>query len=360
MLGPATVQLIDTYDPIRGTRLAAEGGRPLWGVRLDSGDFLSLSREMRGILDQAGLPDAKIMVSGDLDEYRIRDLVAAGAPIDAFGVGTQLATSGDAPSMSAIYKMVEVDICGIKRFTAKYSDDKSSLPGAKQVFRFADRDVLARCGECAQAQALVRPVILDGRLVEPLPDVKAARERAAEGLRALTPCVRALEPKGVWPVEHSQELARADRTDAAQPGRGMPDMKTVFFDIDTQIDFMYPAGALYVPGAERIVPAIAQLNRHAAGRGFPRGVRHGRARGERPRVQGVAAALRGRHARAAQAARDAARKARGGALASGERAGGGRAADHLREADAQPVREPEHRAPARGARRPMRMWSTAW
>ena len=207
VLGPSTVQLIDTYDPIRGTRLAAEGGRPLWGVRLDSGDFLALTREMRGILDGAGLPDAKIMVSGDLDEYRIQELLAAGAPIDAFGVGTQLATSGDAPNMSAIYKMVEVEIFGIKRFTAKYSEEKSSLPGAKQVFRFADRDVLARCGECAQAQALVRPVIINGSLVEPLPDVQAARERAAEGLRALTPCVRALDPKGVWPVEHSKELS---------------------------------------------------------------------------------------------------------------------------------------------------------
>lgn len=206
VLGESTIQLIDTYDPIRGTRLAAEGGRPLWGVRLDSGDFLTLTREMRGILDAAGLRDTKIMISGDLDEYRIRDLLAAGAPIDAFGVGTQLSTSGDAPNLSAIYKMVQMEISGIQRFTAKYSEEKNSLPGAKQVFRFADRDVLARSGECADAQALVKPVILEGRLVEPLPDVNAARERAAAGLRALPPCVRALEPKGAWPVEHSKEL----------------------------------------------------------------------------------------------------------------------------------------------------------
>ena len=80
---------------------------------------------MRAILDEAGLPDAKIMASGDLDEYRIRDLLAAGAPIDAFGVGTQLSTSADAPSLSAVYKLVELDIRGIQRFTAKFSDDKT-------------------------------------------------------------------------------------------------------------------------------------------------------------------------------------------------------------------------------------------
>ena len=97
------------------------------------------------------------MVSGDLDEYRIRELVAAGAPIDAFGVGTQLATSADAPHMGAIYKMVELEICGIKRFTAKYSEDKPSLPGAKQVFRDVARDVIARSGECGQGRSAAAP-----------------------------------------------------------------------------------------------------------------------------------------------------------------------------------------------------------
>ena len=127
LLGPHTVQLIDTYDPVEGARRAAELGRPLWGVRLDSGDFLAHLQEARAILDDAGLRDAKIMASGDLDEWRIAELVAAGAPIDAFGVGTELATSGDAPSMGAIYKLVEVD----GRDTAKWSEDKTSLPGVE-------------------------------------------------------------------------------------------------------------------------------------------------------------------------------------------------------------------------------------
>src|SRR5205823_551449 len=91
-----------------GGRGVVEFGPPLWGIRLDSGDFVALSKQARAILDAAGLREAKIMASGDLDEWRIADLLAAGAPIDAFGVGTELATSGDAPSMGAIYKLVEV------------------------------------------------------------------------------------------------------------------------------------------------------------------------------------------------------------------------------------------------------------
>src|SRR5262249_4439098 len=134
VLGQNTIQLVDTYDPIEGTRRAAALGRPLWGIRLDSGDFLTLSKQARAILDSAGLQDAKIMASGDLDECRIASLVAGGAPIDAFGVGTELATSGDAPSMGAIYKLVEIE----GRPAAKWSEDKASLPGSKQIFRFPD------------------------------------------------------------------------------------------------------------------------------------------------------------------------------------------------------------------------------
>ena len=206
VLGESTVQLIDTYDPIEGARHAAKLGLPLMGVRIDSGDFLANSRQVRAILDEAGLPDAQIMISGDLDEYRIRNLIAAGAPIDSFGVGTQLATSGDAPAMSATYKLVELDISGIKRFTAKYSEDKPSFPGAKQVFRAPHRDVIARSGECGQGEALLRPVILGGKLVEPLPSLDEARKLAAESVAGLSPSLRQLEVGEPWPVIHSREL----------------------------------------------------------------------------------------------------------------------------------------------------------
>jgi nicotinate phosphoribosyltransferase len=208
VLGPATVQLVDTYDALEGTRKAAALGRPLRAIRIDSGDFLAVSRAARAILDEAGLHDAQIMVSGDLDEFRIRDLLAAGAPIDSFGVGTQLATSGDAPSLGGIYKMVELDVSGIKRYTAKYSEDKATLPGAKQVFRQAGRDVLARSAECGAGEALLRPVILGGRLVAPLPDVQAARQRAAESISRLPAGLRQLDRAEPWPVEYSEDLRK--------------------------------------------------------------------------------------------------------------------------------------------------------
>jgi nicotinate phosphoribosyltransferase len=206
VLGDHTVQLLDTYDSIKGAHHAAEAGKPLWGVRLDSGDFVALSREVRGILDAAGLTDVKIMASSDLDEYKIRDLVRAGAPIDAFGVGTQLATSGDAPSMSATYKLVELEISGIKRFAAKFSEDKASRPGAKQVFRDVARDVVARSGECGRGEALLRPVILNGQLVEPLPGVEHARARAAASIAQLPESLRQLEVGEPWTVIDSREL----------------------------------------------------------------------------------------------------------------------------------------------------------
>jgi nicotinate phosphoribosyltransferase len=178
-----TVQLIDTYDPIEGAREVARLGRPLWGVRIDNGDLYRLSRDVRRILDAAGLNDSKIMASGDLDEARIAALLAQGAPIDAFGVGTELSTSGDAPSMGTIYKLVDLATPRGLRWTAKESGEKSTVPGAKQIFRFPDHDVVALNDECfASAKALLRPVILGGRLIEPLPDLEQTRERAAAEL----------------------------------------------------------------------------------------------------------------------------------------------------------------------------------
>jgi nicotinate phosphoribosyltransferase len=192
LLGPYTIQLVDTYDSVEGTRRAAEVGRPLWGIRLDSGDFLALSREARVILDAAGLRDAKIMISGDLDERRIGELMEAGAPIDAFGVGTELATSGDAPSMGAVYKLVHINT----RDTAKWSAKKHSLPGSKQLFRFPDRDVLALAEESCPpgAEALLRPVILKGQSVQEAESLETIRQRAAESLRSIAP--RPLEYSG--------------------------------------------------------------------------------------------------------------------------------------------------------------------
>ncbi|MEJ7604759.1 MAG: nicotinate phosphoribosyltransferase [Bryobacteraceae bacterium] len=206
LLGSRTTYLIDTYDTVRAAHQVAKLGAPLAGVRLDSGNLDALSRSVRQVLDEAGLSQAKIMASGDLDEHRIAALVTAKAPIDSFGVGTQLATSADAPSLSAVYKLVELDLSGIKRYTAKYSSDKQTLPGAKQVFRYPDRDVVGCSTECAPGkpgdplpEALLRPVMLEGRLLDALPSAAQAREYCIEALS---------QTAGGRRVEHSDELLR--------------------------------------------------------------------------------------------------------------------------------------------------------
>jgi nicotinate phosphoribosyltransferase len=201
LLGENTIQLIDTYDPVAGARIAASLGKPLWGVRIDSGELPAVSREVRAILDAAGLQNAKIMASGDLDESKIAAIMATGAPIDAFGVGTELATSGDAPSMGAIYKLVEIKHDGEVRYTSKSSPDKHTIPGAKQLFRYPEFDLLGLHNECAGgAEAMLKPVIIGGDLVCPLPSVDEIRKR--------TRCALAQWPSGPRRTEYSPALER--------------------------------------------------------------------------------------------------------------------------------------------------------
>lgn len=135
-----SVLLVDTYD-VRGAveKIIACGRRPS-AIRLDSGDVVADSIWARKRLDQAGWNDVRIFVSGDLDEHKIEDLARAGAPIDAFGVGTALSTSSDTPHIGVIYKLVEILQNHRTRFTAKFTTDKKTYPGRKQVFRFIGAD----------------------------------------------------------------------------------------------------------------------------------------------------------------------------------------------------------------------------
>jgi nicotinate phosphoribosyltransferase len=209
LLGDGTVFLIDTYDTLEGARLAARIGRPLWGVRLDSGDLISLSRQVRRILDDAGLYDAKIFATNDLDEHRVAELLAAGAPIDGFGIGTQLATSADAPALSAVYKVVELKKDNIQRYAAKFSDDKITVPGAKQIYRNQDCDLVALYSQCSsdfRGQPLVRPVISKGQLVEPVTPIAKIREHAKSAIAALPKELYSLEKSVPYEVQFSPRL----------------------------------------------------------------------------------------------------------------------------------------------------------
>jgi nicotinate phosphoribosyltransferase len=168
------VLLVDTWDTAVGIdhavvvakELAAGrfgAGRRLAGIRLDSGDVLALASLARERLDAAGLTGVAVFASGGLDEYEIARLLAAGAPIDGFGLGTNFATSADAPTLETVYKLVAVD----GRPMAKRSTGKATLPGAKQVWRRPGfgGDVLALAGEAAPlpgAEPLLEAVDLTG------------------------------------------------------------------------------------------------------------------------------------------------------------------------------------------------------
>src|SRR3954451_14916329 len=210
LLGESTVFLIDTYDTIEGAHLATRVGQPCWGLRLDSGDIVAQSREVRRILDNAGMQNAKIFATNDLNEYRLAELVRAGAPLDAFGVGTQLATSADAPTLSVVYKLVELRKEKVVDYAAKFSDEKSTLPGAKQIYRYAEHDVVALGSECntdfAGGEPLIRPVFVGGKLVESLPAAPQIRAYAHTAVGALPNQLLSLEESVPYPVEISPRL----------------------------------------------------------------------------------------------------------------------------------------------------------
>ncbi|MBI3665252.1 MAG: nicotinate phosphoribosyltransferase [Acidobacteria bacterium] len=207
LLGENTVYLVDTYELETGVENAAAVEGSFWGIRLDSGDFLAESRVARRILDRAGCRQARIMASGDLNEHRIAELTAAGAPIDCFGVGTELATSADAPSMGSIYKLVEIERKGRLRGAAKFSPDKSTLPGAKQIFRFRDHDVVGLAEEnFPGATPLLVPVMHAGaRLGERIP-LGQIRQQAQRRLAEIPSACRRLEDPAAFPVLLSERL----------------------------------------------------------------------------------------------------------------------------------------------------------
>ena len=199
--------LLDTYDTLAALdKIIAAGLRPA-GVRLDSGDLASLSREVRQRLDRAGLTATRIVASGDLDELSIAALLGADAPIDIFGVGTALVTSQDAPSLGGVYKLVE--FAGRPR--VKLSHDKLSYPGRKQVFRSIENggcayDTVGLEGEALTGEPLLTCVMRNGKRLARSPHVSEIRSRAAQELQSLPPAVRALKNPARYPVYMSSGL----------------------------------------------------------------------------------------------------------------------------------------------------------
>jgi nicotinate phosphoribosyltransferase len=213
----STTLLLDTYDTIAAARMATEFGPTLRGVRLDSGDLTALAKQVRAILDEAGMRQTKILASGDLNEYKIAEMLAAGAPIDLFGVGTDLSTSRDAPALGGVYKLVEIEIDARARPKMKLSRDKATYPFRKQVWRkqTADGtftgDIIAADYEGAgdarrNGEPLLRAVMRDGELTEPLPSLRESQEHARRQLVCLPAQFKALANAERYSVRYSQEL----------------------------------------------------------------------------------------------------------------------------------------------------------
>jgi nicotinate phosphoribosyltransferase len=217
--------LIDTYDDIAGAEKAAtvakelaKKGCRLDGVRLDSGDLTKISKKVRKLLDKKGLRYVRIFASGDLDEFRIADLLKNDAKIDSFGVGTKMGTSADKPYVDVIYKLCEtMNEKGSFSPIMKLSEGKVTLPGRKQVYRFKDkegnfeRDVIALTDEKVNGEPLLVKVMEKGEIIYDLPSLDEIRATAAANLSKLPEKYKELTNAPEYPVELSRDLERLIR-----------------------------------------------------------------------------------------------------------------------------------------------------
>jgi nicotinate phosphoribosyltransferase len=209
-----TILLIDTFDTEAGAkkvvalapRLKADGIR-IRGVRLDSGDLAAHARRVRKILDEGGLNEVMIFASGGIEETTLQRFTDTGAPIDGYGIGTALTTSEDAPGLDCAYKLQEYG----GRAKLKRSEGKATWPGRKQVYRRCRDgrmagDIVTVVDDPQEGEALVEPVMRQGRRIGPPPPLAAARERAAADLAQLPEHLRRLETEPAYPVEISSAL----------------------------------------------------------------------------------------------------------------------------------------------------------
>jgi nicotinate phosphoribosyltransferase len=211
-----TVLLIDTYDNITGARNAAqvgeemaERGQKLKGLRLDSGNMAKISKEVRAFLDQRGLQHVSIFASGGFDEFKIARVLEEGAEIDAFGVGTKMGVSADAPYTDMAYKLVKYG----ERPVLKLSAGKRTLVDEKQVFREKRdgkliRDIICLRNQKGSGEPLLKPVMRHGERTEPPETLEAVRSRFREEFEELGDRYKAITDPEQFPVELSEDLKK--------------------------------------------------------------------------------------------------------------------------------------------------------
>ena len=227
--------LVDTYDTLLGTKNAItiamelrDQGHELRAIRLDSGDFLDLSKRVRTMLDEAQLENVQIVASGELDEFAIEKLLSAGAPIDGFGVGTKVGASADAPWTDCVYKLVEYD--GVP--VLKLSTGKETMAGRKQLYRFYDAngqyqtDVIALANEPTltgnNAIPLLHQVLRHGQRSAPSPTLADLRAHFASEFERLPDQHKALRSPPAYQVKVSADLERLQQRLTQEIKDGMP------------------------------------------------------------------------------------------------------------------------------------------
>ena len=214
-----TILLMDTYDTLEAVKkiLKLDLKKKIKGLRLDSGNLEVLSKEIRKILDHEGLKDVRIIASGNLNEYKISDLIKRKAPIDLFGVGTDMVTSRDMPALNLTYKLVQTQTPGSGvKFKAKQSFRKKTIPGRKQVFRqytkqgiFA-KDIIGLFREDPpeNTEPLLKPIIEKGHLKNALPSLDQIREFTRGRLSRLPASFRNPGLRPHYPIELTRELRK--------------------------------------------------------------------------------------------------------------------------------------------------------
>jgi len=207
-----TTLLIDTYDVEKAAHKVKEVPN-VNAVRIDSGNLFDLSKKVREILDHDQLQKVQIMVSGDLNEFKIAELAQQDAPIDSFGVGTELVTSYDAPGISVVYKMVTATIAGQETSTVKTSEGKLSYPQRKQIYRFRKNGQFSRDEICEfdespseRGEPLLQQYLQAGRCIQEMPKLSEVRRYASMQLDSLSDSMRKISAVEAYPVTLSQKL----------------------------------------------------------------------------------------------------------------------------------------------------------
>ncbi|MBN2483284.1 MAG: nicotinate phosphoribosyltransferase [Candidatus Omnitrophica bacterium] len=276
-----SIFLVDTYDvrcgidsALKVARFLKQRGIDLVGIRLDSGNLVEDSHYARVQLDREGFIDTMIVASGDLDEYKIEELLDQRAPIDVFGVGSNLGSSSDSPYTDVIYKLVEIKEKGKDSVpTMKTSEGKSTLPGRKQVYRSFNPagimmgDEVALDKEDNHEKKLLRKVMEKGKRLYREKTLGEKRKIFNQKQSALPDFLRKAEVAGHYDVKVSKRLSEVT-VRLTDEMKSRTEEKIVFFDVDTQYDFLDKKGALRAPGAEAIIANLKKLTQCASAGGI--------------------------------------------------------------------------------------------